>query len=134
MCERERESGGVSVTYWIVGVWDSCYTIMSLAVMMEAGGWLVAWGTTSRKEAFTSLRNTDKFFVNLQVRRRRDSITCKMEPSYSHVSVPGLQVAFYSVHQVIKTLHHCTLAVHWLHGNHTLPEALEVLVEGERER
>lgn len=67
--ERERESGGVSVTYWIVGVWDGCYTIMSLAVMMEAGGWLVAWGTTSRKEAFTSLRNTDKFFVNLQGKR-----------------------------------------------------------------
>lgn len=117
--------------YWIVGVWDGCYTIMSLAVMMEAGGWLVAWGTTSRKEAFTSLRNTDKFFVNLQ--GRTDYITCRMEPSYSHVPVPGLQVAFYSVHQIIETLDHCTLAVHWLHGDHTLPEALEVLAEGERD-
>ena len=60
--ERERECH-------VAGQWGSCYTIMSLPAAEVAPDCPIVWGTTSRRDTFTSLRNTERFLVNLEGRK-----------------------------------------------------------------
>ena len=60
----------------------------TVAAVAPEGPWVVIWGSTSLREVFTSLRNTDKFLVNLEREREGKNVNkfhCHV--SYSHTLI-----------------------------------------------